>query len=195
MIVMALLFRLSNDGQKVYISESSSKIDFDKNVKVMDVNEFMRHLPSSQMEKVRALSSELRDLSSRKIGELEVSFDVYLSQYNSMNIYYYINGENYTYVEGGDYDSGGITYEQALKYCQASFGHDFVKLHESTLHKEGSYYYECCREISKERYMMLKNKIEFCTQIIAFDKDLEKEFRKSVKLAIKEEKKSASKKH
>ena len=97
---MALLFRLSNDGQKVYISESSSKIDFDKNVKVMDVNEFMRHLPSSQMEKVRALSSELRDLSNRKIGELEVSFDVYLSQYNSMNIYYYINGENYTYVEG-----------------------------------------------------------------------------------------------
>ena len=76
-----------------------------------------------------------------------------------------------------------------------NFGYDFIKLHEPTLHKEGSYYYEDCREISKERYMMLKNKIDFCTQIITFDKDLEKEFRKSVKLTAKEDKKRDTKKH
>ena len=192
---MALLFRLSKDGQSVYISESSSKKDFEKNATVMPVKEFMYHLPVAQREKVRQISYELSDLSRRKIGELDVSFDVYLTQYNSMNIYYYINGENYTYVEGGDYDSGGITYEQALKYCQMNFGYDFVKLHEPTLHKEGTYYYENCREISKERYMMLKNKIDFCTQIITFDKDLEKEFRKSVKITAKEDKKRDTKKH
>lgn len=195
MIVMALLFRLSKDGQKVYISESASKKDFDKTVKVMEIDDFMRHLPNAQREKVRVISAELRNLHSRRIGELEVTFDIYLSQYNSMNIYYYINGENYTYVEGGDFGCGGITYEQALKYCQLNFGHDFVKYHESSLHKEGTYYYENCKEISKDRYMELKKKIDMCTQIVSLDKEHEKEFRKSIKLAIKEEKKSGIKKH
>lgn len=195
MIVMALLFRLSKDGQRVYVSDSASKKDFDKAVKVMGIDDFMHHLPNAQREKVRMISAELRDLHSRKIGELEVTFDIYMSQYNSMNIYYYINGENYTYVEGGDYDCGGITYEQALKYCQANFGYEFAKYHEASLHKEGAYYYENCQEIPKTRYLELKKRIDMCTQIVALDKEHEKEFRSSLKLAIKEEKKSGMKKH